>query len=104
MVNVFTAPGKRSLSDFSPGTVGMQRKSSAKVRYISWASSTSAIADASDSWAVCPSCHRNSVVLRKTRGRISHRTTLHHWLRRIGKSRYDWIHSAMDFPKIVSEV
>ena len=38
-------------------------------------------------WAVWPSCQRNSVVLRNTRGRISQRTTFAHWLSNKGRSR-----------------
>ena len=32
------------------------------------------------SWAVWPSCQRNSVVRRNNRGRSSQRTTFAHWL------------------------
>jgi hypothetical protein len=44
-------------------------------------------ASSRDACAVCPSCHRNSLVRRKTRGRSSHRTTFAHWLSRSGRSR-----------------
>ena len=37
--------------------------------------------------AVWPSCQRNSVVRRKSRGRSSQRTTFAHWLISRGRSR-----------------
>ncbi len=54
--------------------------------------------------AVCPSCQRNSVVRRNIRVRSSQRTTLAHWLIRIGRSRYDCTHLAYIAPMIVSLV
>ena len=42
-------------------------------------------------WAVWPSCQRNSAVRRNRRVRISQRTTLAHWLHRMGRSRQEWI-------------
>ena len=44
------------------------------------------------------------MVRRKIRGRSSQRTTLAHWFSSSGRSRYDWIHFAMNSPKSVSEV
>jgi hypothetical protein len=64
----------------------------------------SRIASASSACAVCPSCHRNSVVRRNIRGRISHRTTFAHWLSSIGRSRWELIHLAMNSPMTVSDV
>ena len=54
--------------------------------------------------AVCPSCHRNSVVRRKSRVRFSQRTTLAHWLISRGRSRQDWIHFLYMAQMMVSEV
>ena len=51
-----------------------------------------------------PSCQRNSVVRRNIRVRNSQRTTLAHWLIRIGKSRYDCTQRAKVAPLIVSLV
>src|SRR5215218_904310 len=55
-------------------------------------------------WAVWPSCQRNSVVRRNSRGRSSQRTTLAHWLSSRGRSRWDWIHLANRWLTTVSEV
>ena len=44
------------------------------------------------------------MVRRKSRVTFSQRTTLAHWLIRIGRSRQDWIHLAYIVPMIASEV
>ena len=41
---------------------------------------------------------------RNIRGRISQRTTLHHWFSSSGRSRYELIHLAIISPMMVSEV
>ena len=80
-VYVSTAPGNRSAAVFRPGCGGMAMTFSYASRYTSCRIiSVSCMASSAVSCAVCPSCHRNSVVRRNNRGRISHRTTLHHWL------------------------
>ncbi len=66
--------------------------------------SVSASASSAVSWAVCPSCQRNSVVRRNGRVTFSQRTTLAHWLIRIGRSRHDCTHFAYIVPMIASEV
>ena len=53
---------------------------------------------------VCPSCQRNSAVRKNIRVRSSQRTTLAHWLIRIGRSRYDCAQRAKVAPMIVSLV
>lgn len=53
---------------------------------------TSSSASSRVAWAVCPSCHRNSLVRRKGRVRISQRTTLPHWFKSWGRSRQLLIH------------
>ena len=49
----------------------------------------------SASWAVacavCPSCHKNSRLLKKGLVVFSQRTTLHHWLYSFGRPRQEWI-------------
>ncbi len=44
------------------------------------------------------------MVRRKGRVTFSQRTTLHHWLMRIGRSRHDWTHLAYIEQIIASEV
>ena len=94
MHSVSTAPGKRSPALFSPVKTGSASQSRAKVSYTRRISIVSSRASFSVSCAVWPSCQRNSAVRRKTRGRISHRTTFAHWLIKIGRSRYDCTHFA----------
>jgi hypothetical protein len=53
---------------------------------------------------VWPSCQRNSVVRRNGRVTFSQRTTLHHWLRSIGRSRHDFTHFAYIEQIMASEV
>src|SRR3990170_8904004 len=56
-------------------------------------------------WAVCPSCHRNSLVLRKGLvALVSHLTMLHHWLILMGRSLQLLIHLANVAYMIVSDV
>ena len=64
----------------------------------------SAFASSAVAWAVCPSCQRNSAVRRKSRVRISHRTTFAHWLMSSGRSRWLCTHFAKVAPMIVSLV
>ena len=45
-------------------------------------------ASSSVACAVWPSCQRNSLVRRNSRGRSSHRTTLAHWFTSSGRSRW----------------
>lgn len=55
--------------------------------------------------AECPSCHKNSLVLRNGCGCLnSQRTTLHHWFKRSGKSRCDCTQRAYDGYMTVSLV
>ena len=91
MQYVSSAPANLSLGDFTPRRTGIASHSSAKRVYTSRIVKASWTASCSVACAVCPSCHRNSVVRRKRRVRISHLTTLAHWFTRTGKSRYDWI-------------
>ena len=87
-VQVVVAPEKRSRSVLRPVRMGMARTLTMKSSYTSWRMrSANSRASASVAWAVWPSCHRNSVVRRKSRGRSSQRTTLAHWLIRNGRSR-----------------
>ena len=66
--------------------------------------SVSSSASSAVSCAVWPSCQRNSVVRRNSRVTFSQRTTLAHWLMRIGRSRHDCIHFAYIVPMMASEV
>jgi len=66
--------------------------------------SVSASASSAVSWAVCPSCQRNSVVRRNSRVTFSHRTMFAHWLMSTGRSRQDWIHLAYIVPMMASDV
>ena len=86
-VSVFTAPGNRSFSDFSPATTGMASQSRRNDAYTPCINFVSAMASSAVSCAVWPSCQRNSEVRRNKRGRISQRITLAHWLINNGKSR-----------------
>ena len=52
-------------------------------RRASWRASATASSEVS--WAVCPSCQRNSAVRRNSRVRISQRTTLAHWFTNRGQ-------------------
>ena len=104
IVNVRTAPANRSPGVFSPSMTGMAAISRAVAEYRPSASIVSRIASASSACAVCPSCHRNSVVRRNIRGRISQRTTLAHWFSSMGRSRCELIHLDIISPMIVSEV
>src|SRR5437667_11860079 len=70
-----------------PVITGMAIQSSWNLRYTPSIWRASASASASVAWAVCPSCHKNSVVRRNSRVRSSQRTMLHHWLMSSGKSR-----------------
>ena len=70
-------------------TVGTAITFSAKSAYTSSIRRASSNASSRVACAVCPSCHRNSDVRKKRRVRISQRTTLAHWLHRMGRSRYD---------------
>ena len=99
-----SAPGKRSFSVFSPGMTGIARWSRRNSSYWPWIMRVSAIASSFVSWAVWPSCQRNSAVRRNKRGRISQRITFAHWLIKSGRSRYDSIQRAKAAPMIVSEV
>ena len=99
-----TAPGNRSPAVFSPLITGMAIAFSANSAYTSSIRSVSSRASASVACTVCPSCHRNSVVRRNIRVRNSQRTTLAHWLIRIGRSRYDCTQRANVAPMIVSLV
>src|SRR5678816_4945777 len=80
------------------------RDSSEVSAYTSRIIIVSACASSCVSCAVCPSCHRNSVVRRKGRVTFSHRTTFAHWLIRIGRSRHDCTHLAYIVPMMASEV
>ena len=70
----------------------MARYSSASLRYSSSIRRVSFSASTADSCAVWPSCHKNSVVRKKSLVLISQRTTLAHWLINKGRSLYDCIH------------
>ena len=66
---------------------------------------TSASASALPANAVCPSCHRNSRERMNGVGCLnSQRTTLHHWLIFMGRSRCERIQLAMTGYITVSEV
>ena len=89
-----SAPANFSLSLLSPVMTGIAIHSSMNVRYTFSMRIVSSCASSCVVCAVCPSCHRNSSVRRKSRVRISHRTTFAHWLMRMGRSRYDCVHLA----------
>jgi hypothetical protein len=81
------APANFSLSVLTPridrhghDVLGEVAVDAEHARTSSWASSWLA-------WAVCPSCHRNSVVRRNMRVRFSQRMTLAHWFTSSGRSR-----------------
>src|SRR6266581_1649975 len=84
---VRSAPANFSLSVFLPVITGIAIHSSWKRRYTPSIWRASASASASVACAVCPSCHRNSVVRRNSRVRNSQRTMLHHWFMSNGRSR-----------------
>ncbi len=78
MPYVATAPANFSFSVFLPVITGIARQFSANSLYtpsmrIVISSASSAVA-----CAVCPSCHKNSLVLKNGRVVFSHRITLHH--------------------------
>ena len=98
------APAKRSPGLLWPTTTGRAMMSRAKRAYTSTMRCFSASASAAVAWAVWPSCQRNSAVRRNSRVRISQRTTLHHWLHRMGRSRQEWIQFLYVFQMMVSEV
>ena len=91
IVSVSSAPGEtfagRSCAPRSPAAPSTFRQIPCRRR--SFFSASARSASSRVSCAVCPSCHRNSAVRRNRRVRISQRTTLAHWLQRIGRSRYD---------------
>jgi hypothetical protein len=103
-VYVLSAPGNLSPSVFSPGMTGSASSSAIILLYISSMSRVSSTASSFVAWAVCPSCHRNSEVRRKSLGLFSQRITLHHWLISIGRSRHDCTHLLYICPITVSEV
>ena len=77
--SVSTAPAKRSDALLRPTTTGSISSRSATRWYTERRIiRVSLHASVFVSCAVWPSCHRNSVVRRKSRGRSSQRTTLHH--------------------------
>ena len=84
--------------------MGMAQTLRANSSYTRHIRSVSSTASSLVAWAVWPSCQRNSVVRRNTRGRSSQRTTLAHWLISSGRSRYDPIHFEYISPMTVSEV
>src|SRR5438105_3193104 len=84
---VRSAPANFSLSVFNPVITGIAIHCSWNVRYTPSICLASASASASVACAVCPSCHRNSVVRRNSRVRNSQRTMLHHWFKSSGRSR-----------------
>ena len=104
MHQLSSAPANFSLSLLTPRMTGIAITCSAKSPYTCSIRSTSSRASAWVAWAVCPSCHKNSVVRRNIRVRSSHRITLAHWLTSIGRSRWLEIHFAKKCPMIVSEV
>lgn len=66
---------------------------------------TNSLLSSLDSWAVCPSYHKNSLVLIKGVGCLnSHLTTFVHWLTKTGRSLWEWIQSANEGYIIVSDV
>ncbi len=68
--------------------IGIASTCTMKSWYTSWRIRTAyACASASETWAVWPSCQRNSLVRRKRRGRSSQRTTFAHWFSSSGRSR-----------------
>ena len=85
-------------------TVGIARWSSNKDLYISTIFNVSTIASFLVACAVCPSCHKNSDVLKNNLVLISQRTTFAHWLIITGRSRYDVIHFLNIDQIIVSDV
>ena len=99
-----TAPGNRSPAVFSPLITGIAIEPSANSAYTSSICRVSRWASSAVACTVWPSCHRNSVVRRNIRVRSSQRTTLAHWLMRIGRSRYDCTQRANVAPMIVSLV
>jgi hypothetical protein len=72
--------------------------------HVEHAMRTSSRASSCVAWAVWPSCHRNSLVRRNIRVRISQRITLAHWLMSSGRSRWLWIHLWKKWPMMVSLV
>ena len=99
-----SAPANFSLSVLRPSRTGIASSLSAKSLYTPSIRSASASASSRVSCAVCPSCHRNSVVRRNSRVTFSQRTTLAHWLMSSGRSRHDWIHLAYMVPMMASDV
>mmetsp|Transcript_10588 Transcript_10588/g.23158 ORF Transcript_10588/g.23158 Transcript_10588/m.23158 type:complete len:236 (-) Transcript_10588:917-1624(-) len=104
-VVVCFAPANFSLSVFWPLITGTASSSSYTRSYRSRMESTRFCAFSYVSWAVCPSCQRNSLERRKGVASLnSHRTTLLHWFSSIGRSRWLRIHFAKKGYMMVSEV
>src|SRR3954451_23475230 len=98
MEYVRDAPANFSLELLGPSSTGTARTDSENSLYSARIFRVSASASFSVSCAVCPSCHRNSVVRRNGRVTFSQRTMFAHWLMRTGRSRHDWIHFAYIVP------
>ena len=101
---VVVAPANFSISDFVPLITDTAAACFANSSYISNIFNASSLASSIVAWAVCPSCHRNSDVLKNSLVLISHLTTFDHWLISIGRSLWLDIHFANIWFIIVSEV
>mmetsp|Transcript_19826 Transcript_19826/g.67080 ORF Transcript_19826/g.67080 Transcript_19826/m.67080 type:complete len:389 (+) Transcript_19826:172-1338(+) len=104
MVKVSSAPANRSEADLTPLTTGMASMSWQTEAYVSNMPLAHSTASSELACAVWPSCQRNSADRRNGRVRISHRTTLAHWLIFRGRSRCELIHLPNMYQMIVSEV
>src|SRR3989344_4000699 len=92
---VNSAPANFSPSDFRPFSTGMAYSSLKVCSYKFSIFSASLTASSLLAKAVCPSCHKNSRLLKKgVQCLNSQRTTLHHWFNRRGRSLYERIHLA----------